>query len=68
MTDLPPKAEVHPRGCYVAFVPTPDSCSGDNFAASRLQTRKKYRWNKDFLPHRRPETAAAIFLSIAVFV
>src|SRR5258708_38992095 len=27
MTDLPPKADVHPRSCYVAFVPNPDLCS-----------------------------------------
>jgi hypothetical protein len=25
MTDLPPKADVHPRGCYVAEVPYPDT-------------------------------------------
>src|SRR4029434_5164971 len=27
MTGLPPKADVHPRSCYVAFVPGTDSCT-----------------------------------------
>src|SRR5215470_10482300 len=27
ITALAPKAEVHPRSCYVAFVPQPDSCT-----------------------------------------
>jgi hypothetical protein len=30
MTVLPPKADVHPRSCYVAFVPVPDSCTAAN--------------------------------------
>jgi hypothetical protein len=29
-TALPPKADIHPRSCYVAFVPIPDSCSAAN--------------------------------------
>ncbi len=30
MAVLPPKADVHPRSCYVAFVPRADSCSAAN--------------------------------------
>src|SRR5258707_5050130 len=29
-TALPPKADVHPRSCYVAFVPISDICSAAN--------------------------------------
>src|SRR5260370_1487260 len=29
-TVLPPKADVHPRSCYVAFVPQPDSWTAAN--------------------------------------
>src|SRR6266481_3066791 len=30
MAVLPPKADVHPRSCYVAFVPRVDICSAAN--------------------------------------
>jgi hypothetical protein len=41
-TALPPKADVHPRSCYVAFVPQADSCTAANGTAIRSPHRRSF--------------------------